>query len=142
MSHKMKLNLSQIFDGTIYKLDLDENLNIDTSDDALSKEHSIKLEKPVNISGSIYGTEDGVYLTAKLTYECIENCARCLTEFSEEAESVLSAKIIENSNQQIEEEEENDDEDIISYDSRKLNLEIEDIILTTILIMVFIGVLE
>lgn len=128
----MKLNLSQIFDGTIYKLDLDESLNIDISDEALNKEHDIKLEKPVNISGSIYGTEDGVYLSANLTYEYIEKCARCLTEFSEESKNVLSAKIIENSNQQVEEENDNDDEEIIFYDSRKTNLEIEDLILDTI----------
>lgn len=128
----MKLDLSQIFDGTIYKLDLEENLNIHTSDEAFEIERDIKLEKPVNITGSIYATEDGVHLNAELTYEYIENCARCLTEFSQKIETVLSAKIIEKSNQQIEEED--DEEDIIYYNSRDRQLQIEDIIMNSIVL--------
>lgn len=121
----MKLDLSQIFDGTIYKLDLDENLNINASD--------IELENPVNITGSIYATEDGVYLNANLTYEYIENCARCLTEFSYKEENVLSAKIIEKSDQQAEEKAD-EDEIIVYYDDNNNNLEIEDTILTSIVL--------
>lgn len=129
----MKLNLSQIFDGTIYKLDLDEDLNINTSDEAFGIERDIKLEKPVNITGSIYATEDGAYLSAKLTYEYIESCARCLTEFSQKIETVLSAKIIEKSNQQTEEDDE-DEEAIVYYDSRDSQLDIEEIVVSYILL--------
>lgn len=126
----MKLNLSQIFDGTIYKLDIEEDLNIHTSDKAFIVERDIRIEKPVNITGSIYATDDGVYLSSKLTYEYIENCARCLTEFSQKIETVLSAKIIEESNQPNEDEEET----MIYYDSVKSQLEIEDSIRTSILL--------
>ncbi len=130
----MKLDLSQIFDGTIYKLDLNENLIINTFDGALEIERDIKLEKPVNITGSIYATEDGEYLSANLTYEYVENCARCLTEFSQKIETVLSAKIIEKSNQQIKKEEDDDEETIIYYDSKDSQLQIEDIVSTSILL--------
>ena len=127
----MKLDLSQIFDEEICNLDLDENLNIDTSDEAFNTKSDIKLEKPVNIAGGIYFIDDGVYLKAKITYEYIENCARCLTEFSEKAENDLSAKIIEKSNQQTEEEDE-DEDIIIYYDGKNSELEIEEAILTSI----------
>ncbi len=127
----MKLDLSQIFDKDIYKLDLDESVDIKTSDENLKTISDIKLEKPVNITGSIYATEtDGeVYLDSKLTYEYVENCGRCLAVFSPKVESNLSAKIIENSNQQTEED---DDELIIYYDSKNSELEIEEAILATI----------
>lgn len=128
----MKLNLSQIFDGTIYKLDLDERLNIHTSGSSLDTERDIKIDKPVHIEGSIYATEDGVYLSSNLTYEYIENCARCLTEFSEEIETVLSAKITENANQQNEEDD--DDEVIIDYDGRSEDFKIEEAIDMAILL--------
>lgn len=129
----MKLDLSQIFDGTIYKLDLDEHLNIHNSNSKLGTERDIRVEKPVHIRGSIYATEDGVYLSSNLTYEYIENCARCLTEFSEEIETVLSAKIIENANQQ---NEDDDDEIIIDYDKRSEDLKIEDAIDLAILLSI------
>ena len=128
----MKLDLSQIFDEEICNLDLDENLNIDTSNGAFNTKSDVKLEKPVNIAGGIYLTDDGVYLNSKITYEYIESCARCLTEFSEKDENVLSAKIIEKSNQQTEENEDDDDEIIIYYDSKNSELEIEEAILASI----------
>lgn len=127
----MKLDLSQIFDEEICNLDLDENLNIDTSNEAFNTKCDIKLEKPVNIVGGVYFINDGVYLNAKISYEYIENCARCLTEFSEKQENILSAKIIEKSNQQIEEEND-DDEIIIYYDGKNSELEIEGAILACI----------
>src|SRR5699024_9751279 len=96
-------------------------------------ERDIRVEKPVHIRGSIYATEDGVYLSSNLTYEYIENCARCLTEFSEEIETVLSAKIIENANQQ---NEDDDDEIIIDYDKRSEDLKIEDAIDLAILLSI------
>ena len=129
----MKLDLSQIFDEEICNLDLDENLNIDTSNEAFETKSDIKLEKPVNIAGGIYLTDDGVYLNAKITYEYIESCARCLTEFSQKIETVLSAKIIEKSNQQTEDDDD-DEETIVYYDSRDSELEIEEVITPYILL--------
>lgn len=126
----MKLDLSQIFDKDIYKLDLDENLDIKTSGKDVETKSDIKLEGPVNITGSIYAADnDEVYLGAKLTYEYVESCGRCLAKFSPKVENDLSAIIVGNSNQQTEED---DDEIIIYYDSKNSELEIEETILATI----------
>lgn len=127
----MKLDLSQIFDKDIYKLDLDESLDIKTSDKNFETKSDIRLDNPVKITGSIYATEDEgeLYLDAKLTYKYVESCGRCLTEFSPEVENDLSAKIIRNSNGQTEED---DDELIIYYESKNSELEIEEAILATV----------
>ena len=125
----MKLDLSQIFDGSVCNLEIDETLNIDTSDEKFQTESNIRLKSAVNIAGNIYASENGAYLEAKLTYEYVENCARCLTEFSEKAENTLTAKIIEKSKEQTEQDE---DEIIIYYDEKDSVLDIEETILASI----------
>lgn len=125
----MKLDLSQIFDGSVCNLQIDESLNIDTSDKGFQTESNIRLETPVTIKGDIYASENSAYLEAKLTYEYIENCARCLTEFSAKIENTLTAKIIEKSKEQTEQD---DDEIIIYYDGKDSELEIEETILASI----------
>ncbi|AFS78646.1 hypothetical protein DUF177 [Gottschalkia acidurici 9a] len=125
----MKLDLSQLFEGTVYKLELEEKLDINVFNENITNQRNIKLKEPVSITGNMYYTEDGIYLDAKLAYEYIEDCARCLTEFSEKIETVISGKIMKKSNQPIEED---DDEIIIYYDGEEL--EIEDNIISSILL--------
>lgn len=124
----MKLDLSKLFDKTVYSVEFEETCNL-VIPKGSSNNHDIKLEKPVEIKGNVYLVEEGVYLSANLIYNYIENCDRCLIEFSNEVKTDLSAKIIEKSNQQVEENE--DDEIIIYYNNEEL--EIEDTLISAFL---------
>lgn len=122
----MKIDLSRLLDRAVYKIDFEQNLELT---EVSTKTSEIVFADLVNVKGNVYYTEDGLYLNAAISYEYYENCARCLKEFINRVETVLSGRLIESSksNDTIYE-----DELIIYYENNELDL--KEQILTSIIL--------
>ncbi|KNF08768.1 hypothetical protein CLPU_5c00750 [Gottschalkia purinilytica] len=125
----MKLDLSMLLDRTVHKIDINKAVDVDLSSNGMAKQRDLKLLRPAEIEGSIYNTDEGLFLDAKVTYNYSENCARCLAEFENTIEVVLSGKIVEKNDENREQES---DEIIIYYNGDEV--EIEEAIASTILL--------
>lgn len=120
----MKMELSRLIDRTVYEIDFEHSLDLVKIQ---STSGEIVLANPVIVKGSVYKTDDDLYLNAKVSYEYYENCARCLKEFVNKAETVLSGRLMETS-QSLD----TDDEPVFYYDND--HLEIKEQVLTSILL--------
>lgn len=112
----MKINLSRLLDRTVYKIDFDQTMELS---EVIVNQRQLKLVSPVRIKGDVYKTDDGTYLSAHVIYEYSENCARCLKEFTNRIQTVLSGRLMEKSKSF---EQQNDEELIIYYDGDEVEL--------------------
>lgn len=120
----MKVNLSNLIKGNDYQINLDDTFEID---EIKTEGNDIKFNKPVEISGGIYNTDDNIYLQAKVSFEYTTNCARCLKNITKEQVTMLDYKI------ELENDEESSSEDeLILEKGNVLNLK-EPIISSIIL---------
>lgn len=122
----MKINLSRLIDGTVHKIDFGHSLDIDKMS---IKGSEIIFASPVSVKGSIYRTaDDDMYIDALVSYEYYENCARCLKEFVNKVETVLSGRLMETSKSSFSK----DDEIIFCYDNDEI--ELREQVMTSILL--------
>ncbi|WIV10821.1 YceD family protein [Proteiniborus sp. MB09-C3] len=121
----MKIDLSRLIDRAVYKIDFEHSLNLTK---VSTKTGEIALAGPVNVKGSVYKTDENMYLDAKVSYEYYENCARCLKEFVNRVETVLSGRLMETS-QLLDTD---DDEFVFYYDNGEV--ELTEQVLTSILL--------
>ncbi len=112
----MNIDLSRLLDRTVYKIDFDQTLELG---EIVVNQRELKLVGPVRIKGDVYKTDDGTYLSADITYEYFENCARCLKEFTDKVQTVLSGRLMEKSKSF---DQQNDDELIFYYDGDEVEL--------------------
>ncbi len=112
----MNVNLSRLLDKNVYKIDVSETMDIDKL--KIGK-RSLNLIKPIIIKGEIFKTDNGNFLNVDITWEYKENCDRCLKEFSNKIETVLSGRLIEKTEKQNDE----DDEVLIYYQGDDVSLE-------------------
>ncbi|MFA5524765.1 MAG: YceD family protein [Tissierellales bacterium] len=122
----MKIDLSGLIDRAVYKIDFEHSLDLTKIQ---SKTNEIVLASPVEVEGSVYKTDEGMYLDAKISYEYYENCARCLKEFANKMETVLSGKLMETS-----QSSDTDEEIVFYYDNNKV--ELTEQVLTSILLSI------
>ena len=113
----MKINLSRLLDRTVYKIDFDQTIELG---EIIVNQRKLEVVGPVRIKGDVYKTADGTYLSADIIYEYTENCARCLKEFTNKVQTVLSGRLMEKSKSF---EKQDDDELIIHYDGDEVELE-------------------
>lgn len=122
----MRIDLSELIDELVYRVEFERSLDLNN----LSiQSREIVLATPVNIKGSIYRMDDGLYLDAIVSYEYYENCARCLKEFINRVETVLSGKLvgISESSKAI------DDDELVFYYNND-EVELTEQVLTSILL--------
>lgn len=112
----MKINLSRLIDRAVYKMDFEHTLELTKIS---TKMRDIMLGSPVNVKGSVYKTDNSLYLDSVVSYEYYENCARCLKEFVNKVETVLSGRLMENSKSS---DITDDDELIFYYDNDEVDL--------------------
>lgn len=112
----MKINLSRLIDRAVYKMDFEHTLELTKIS---TKMRDIMLVSPVNVKGSVYKTDNSLYLDSVVSYEYYENCARCLKEFVNKVETVLSGRLMENSKSS---DITDDDELIFYYDNDEVDL--------------------
>lgn len=86
----MKIDLTKIINGSNYKIDLDEKLDVKEFN---SKKNNITFNKPVEIKGGIYNTDDGMFLDAKVIYEYKDKCDRCLKEITVDGDTHINSEI-------------------------------------------------
>ncbi|SDZ02004.1 uncharacterized protein SAMN05660462_01549 [Proteiniborus ethanoligenes] len=122
----MKIDLSRLLDRAVYKIDFEQDVELTKISTNLRE---LELVDLVNIKGSVYSTEESLYLSAMVSYEYYENCARCLEKFVNRVETVLSGRLMENSKSH---DEIDDDELIIYYENNELDL--KEQILTSIIL--------
>lgn len=122
----MKIDLSKLIDRAVYKIDFVHSLDLDK---VSTKTREIIMSSPVETKGSIYMTDEGLYLDATVSYEYYENCARCLKEFVNKIETALSGRLVENSklSRKI------DDEELVFYYDND-EVELVEQVLTSILL--------
>lgn len=112
----MKINLSGLIDRAVNKIDFKHSLDLGKIS---TKAREIVLTNPVDIKGSAYMTDEGLYLDAIVSYEYYENCARCLKEFINKVETVLSGRLLETSKSS---RTIDDDELVFYYDNDEVEL--------------------
>ncbi len=120
----MKIDLSRLIDRAVYKIDFEQSLDLEKIQ---SKTDEIVFASPVKVRGSVYETDENMYLDAVVSYEYYENCARCLKEFVNRVETVLSGRLMETSQLS-----DTDDEFVFYYDNEQV--EITEQVLTSILL--------
>lgn len=86
----MKVNLSNLINGNDYQINLDDTFEID---EIKTEGNDIKFNKPVEIHGGVYNTDDDIFLQAKVSFEYITNCDRCLKSTIKEEVAMLDYKI-------------------------------------------------
>lgn len=120
----MKLDMKGIFDGSVFDIDFDEFVELDSS------KVGEKVKSPVNVKGSIYNTEDGIFLTGKVYTRYVDECARCLAETEVIIESDISARLV----QELGPIDDEDDELYIVCTKEEIFIEdaLSDIIVTSL----------
>lgn len=124
----MKVDLSRLLDRTVYKIDLNQSILFE--DIKVDNDRDIKFVGPIKLVGSIYKTDEGIFLSANVEYQYSENCARCLKDFTNKVETVLSGRLVEKSKKEIKDHE--SDEPLIYHEGEGLNL--SEPIVTSILL--------
>lgn len=120
----MKIDLSRLIDRTVSKIDFEHSFDLSKIQSASGE---IVLAKPVIVKGSVYKTNDDLYLSANISYEYYENCARCLKEFINRVDTVLSGRLMETSQSLG-----TDDEFVFYYENDQLEIK-EQVIASIIL---------
>ncbi len=120
----MKIDLSKLIDRAVYNIDFEHSLDLGSVQSSFGE---IVLAKPVKVKGSVYKTEEEMYLDGKVSYEYYEKCSRCLKEFVNSVETVLSGRLLETS-----QSSDNEDELVFYYDGDQI--EIKEQVVTSILL--------
>lgn len=113
----MKINLASFLDETLNDIPFTEILELESLDIG---EKNIVFTEPIKVSGHIYKMEETNYLTADISFKYVENCDRCLKEFIQTINTVLSGELREKSEWISDFDEKN--EEIIYYEGNELNL--------------------
>lgn len=124
----MNIDLSRFLDQTTTSLHFDETLELDSIE---VNGRKIIFTESVNVVGDIYKVEGSDYSSGKVHFKYIENCARCLKEFTQEVSAVLSGKLIEKSQA---EDFDDENEDAIYYEGSSVDL--KDLVVNTILLSI------
>ncbi len=122
----MKLDLSRLFDKIVYKIEISETLDFEKLEIA---NKTLNLIKPVKIEGEIHKTGESYILNTSIYCEYNEYCDRCLKEFPNKIEAVLSGRLIEMSKKK---ETQDDVENLIYYEGDDVYL--EELVISTILL--------
>lgn len=77
----------------------------------------ISFSKPIEYEGDIYRTQGDKILHVNIHYEYEEACGRCLNSFAKEGDTILSGRLIRNSDEVLDEEDE-----VIYYDGEELDI--------------------
>lgn len=124
----MNIDLSRFLDQTTTSLHFDETLEFDRIE---INGRKIIFTEAINVIGDIYKVEGSDYLSGRVHFKYIENCARCLKEFTQEVSAVLSGKLIEKSQA---EDFDDENEDAIYYEGSSIDL--KDLIINTIILSI------
>ncbi len=122
----MKVDLSRLLDKNVYKIDVCNEL--DTKELKIGT-RTLKITKPINVQGNVYKTDEGYYTKFNIICEYKENCNRCLKEFTNKVETILSGRLIEKS-QDIENQDY--DETLIYFEGD--NVYLEEPVITSVLL--------
>jgi len=99
----MKVNLSNLINGSDYQIELDDTFEIN---EIKTEGNDIKFNRPVEVNGGIFNTDDGIYLQAKVSFEYTTSCARCLKNITKNEVAMLDYKIVyENDQESLTEDE-------------------------------------
>ncbi|MBW4828649.1 MAG: DUF177 domain-containing protein [Clostridiaceae bacterium] len=113
----MKVDLASFLDETLNDIPFTETLELESLDIG---EKNIVFIEPVKVSGHIYKMEGTNYLTADISFKYVEKCDRCLKEFIQTINTVLSGELREKSEGISDFDEK--DEEIVYYEGNELNL--------------------
>ena len=122
----MKVNLLRLLDKNVYKVEVCNEL--DTKELKIGT-RTLKITKPIIVQGNVYKADEGYYINFNIICEYRENCNRCLKEFTNKLETVLSGRLIEKS-QNIENQD--DDETLIYFEGD--NVYLEEPVITSVLL--------
>jgi uncharacterized protein len=99
----MKVNLSNLINGSDYQIELDDTFEIN---EIKTEGNHIKFNKPVEVNGGIFNTDDGIYLQAKVSFEYTTSRARCLKNITKNEDAMLDYKIVYENDQENSSEDE------------------------------------
>lgn len=113
----MKVDLASFLDETLNDIPFTETLELESLDIG---EKNIVFIEPVKVFGHIYKMEGTNYLTADISFKYVEKCDRCLKEFIQTINTVLSGELREKSEEISDFDEK--DEEIVYHEGNELNL--------------------
>ncbi|WP_183108658.1 YceD family protein [Thermohalobacter berrensis] len=119
--------MSKLIDGTESKISFDETADIKK---IKTKDREIILTSPVKVTGNVFKTNDGLYLSANITYEYSDECARCLKEVKDKVDTSISGRLVEK--EQKNKIENDEDETEIFYEGNEVDL--DELTINTILL--------
>ena len=122
----MKLDLSRLFDKTVYKVQISETLDVEKIEIA---DKTLNLIKPIKIDGEIKKTGDDNILEANIICEYTEYCDRCLKKFPNKVETVLSGRLVEMSKKN---EAQDDVENLIFVEGD--NVHLDELVISSLLL--------
>lgn len=123
----MIIDLSGFLDETVTEIPFNDSLKLDSI--YIDGKDRIFTE-PVKVSGHVYKLEGTNYLTSDVSFKHVENCDRCLKEFTQNIKTSLSGELREKPKETAEVNEK--DDEVSYYEGNKLNLK-QPIINTIIL---------
>lgn len=121
----MNIDLSKFQEKTTPSIHVEGKLDKNSLD---INGREISFLEAISYEGNIYKVDEDKVLHIDIDYIYIEACGRCLKSFTVKDSTVLSGKLIEETDEAIS----NDDEEIIFYKDGKLNL--SDTIISTIIL--------
>lgn len=121
----MKINLSRLLDKIVYKVDISDIIDIERIE--IGK-RTLEVVEPIKVEGQVYKTDDGNVVHVNITCVYKENCDRCLKEFTDKIETVLSGRLIEKSRKKTKQ----DDEILIYHEGE--NVYLEEPVMSTIIL--------
>lgn len=110
----MKVDLSAIIKVTGAKIEIDNNLELDSAE---FLGETYKFNEPLHIKGEIYNNGQSLTLAADVTGKMITECARCLKEIEEDVDYEIH-ELLRRS-----EGDEDYDEDMILFDGHEIELD-------------------
>ncbi|MCF6461041.1 YceD family protein [Clostridium sp. Cult3] len=110
----MSIDLSDFREEAVLSIQVEGELD----KDALKiNGRKIKFLKPIEYKGDIFRTQGDKIVHIDIHYEYEEACGRCLTPFSREKDTVLSGRLINDSDEILDDEDE-----VIYYKGEELDL--------------------
>ena len=109
----MKIDLSQVFNGSTQKIDIDAAFDMSSLDYCSYN----PLKEPVKVNGAIYSKADVIYIELTIDFVFEGVCDRCADDFKKDYSLSVNRVIVE------ELQNENDDDDYIVVENRELDLE-------------------
>ncbi|NLV76389.1 MAG: DUF177 domain-containing protein [Tissierellia bacterium] len=122
----MNIDLSDFHEEDVLSIHIEGELKKDALD---INGRKIKFIKPIKYEGDIYRAQGDKILQVKIHYEYKEVCGRCLSPFIREEDTVLSGRLIRNSDEILDEEDE-----VIYYDGEELDIteDIRDMVILSL----------